>query len=119
MDEVTAIDSPDFIIILSKGGEAVTGLRLAENNKISYLPTKIFENFPGLLGIDATSCSVKAVRKENFNYLYNLTLLWLRDNQIEKISGDTFETLTSLQGIDLRKEICLSDSQFMINNSRF
>lgn len=103
MDEVTAIDSPDFII-LSERDETVGGLRFAENRNISYLPSDVYKNFPGLLGIDATSCSIKVIKKENLNFLYNLTMLWLRDNQIESIGDGSFDALTLLQGIDLRKK---------------
>lgn len=112
MNEVTKIDSQDFLIIVSRGDETVKGLRFAENKNISYLPVDIYKSFPGLLGIDATSSSVKSIKKENFHFLYNLTLLWLRGNQIEKIFGDTFETLRSLQGIDLRKKIQFPENIF-------
>lgn len=105
LDNATLIDSSDYEVILSKQDltRSVKGIWFAENRNISYLPISLFKSLPSLTGIEATSCSIKELHRKTFTNLFNLTLLWLRDNQIEKISEDTFVNLTSLKGIDLRE----------------
>lgn len=100
MDNATKIDSPGYTVSTPRN-DLVTGIYYQLNKKISYLPSQLNETFPNLIAITAHRCSVKAVSKENFNNLIKLKLLWLDHNQIEKIYSDTFDTLISLEILDL------------------
>lgn len=68
------------------------------------MPTNLSLSFPDLIGISADFCSIKMVFKENFKNLNKLKELWLSNNQIEKVMGNTFEDLTSLEWLYLREE---------------
>jgi Leucine rich repeat len=82
--------------------DLTTGLRIFENRKVTHLPENVVEKFPKLKGYAAISCSVKEISQLNFKGL-NLTVLNLRDNQIEKIAIDTFKDLVNLEFLNLCK----------------
>jgi Leucine-rich repeat (LRR) protein len=82
---------------------AIRGIDFFGNSKISYLPVKINEAFPNLLGYSAGNCSIKTISKENFEGLSNLRELLLFENFIKKIPGDTFEDLVALEFVNLGK----------------
>lgn len=73
------------------------------NKHIFYLPTNLDESFPDLIEIKAFSCNVKSIHKKNFKNLRKLKGLYLNNNQIEKISTNTFEDLQSLERLFLSK----------------
>jgi Leucine-rich repeat (LRR) protein len=79
----------------------VTILKLNGNKEIHYLPIKLYESVPNLLLIDAGSCGVKAISKENFEKLNKLQQLWLYYNEITTIPAGTFSDLVSLNKISL------------------
>lgn len=100
MDEKTAINATNFIIADLKD-EEVGCVQFTGNKRIEYLPYKIFMQYPNLVEYRAGECSIKEISKENFEKLDRMYWLKLHDNQIEKISGDTFKGLESLECIDL------------------
>lgn len=83
--------------------ESIEALSYEGNKKVFYLPNKVGEKFPLLLSYYAM-CSVKEIFRENFIGLNQLQGLRLDDNQIEKISSDTFKDLTSLRMVKLSKQ---------------
>lgn len=103
MNNETTIDSHGFEI--SSGDEAVEGLVFDNNQKIRFLPEKVAEKFPKLVIYWAQSCSLTEISKIHFENLGSLTQLLLQSNRIEKISSNTFEDLTSLFWLNLRKDI--------------
>lgn len=98
----TAIDSPG--IVISTRDSDVGGLDFAVNKKVRFLPERVAESFPNLVGYTAWSCSLTEIYKTNFKNLINLRKLDLGENQIEKISSNTFEDLRSLEKLDLSKK---------------
>lgn len=102
MEKRTQIDSPDFTIS-SPVNEKVCGLRLNLNKKISFLPVKVDEKFPNLVGYSAQFCSIRSIHKENFNNLGKLKSLWLNRNLITNVPSDSFDDLESLQYLGLCK----------------
>lgn len=101
MDETTRIDVKD--VAISTYNENVQGLLLEHNQNIRYLPIKVHENFPNLLGISAFDCKIEEISKANFEKLTKLTEIHLHNNKIKVIYADTFEDLTALQHIFLGK----------------
>lgn len=102
LKKVTVIDSLGFTFAPEKN-DSIRGIDFSDNKKISFLPFKLHKTFPRMLVIAASSCSIKAISRENFKNLKVLRGLWLRNNQIETIPSNTFEDLTSIDDIDLRK----------------
>lgn len=102
MIDSTVIDASDFTISTPRD-ETIKGLSFIWNEKISFLPLKIAEKFPNLIGINGMNCSIKTIRKENFQNLNKLKWIWLSINQIETIFSDTFEGLLTLEEITLGK----------------
>lgn len=102
MQHSTVVDAPDFIISTPRD-ETVEGLRFTHNKNIFFLPTETAKTFPNLIMYSAWNCSIKVVKKENFKNLNTIVAIYLSDNQIETVSSDTFEDLTSLEMISLSK----------------
>lgn len=100
MRDETKIDSHDFTIT-SEQGRSVFGLDFESNKKISFLPVNVHKDFPNLVGINASDCSIKSISKDNFRDLRELKFLYLFDNEIETVSPDAFEDLISLEELDL------------------
>lgn len=99
MEKVTVINDQD--VTISTRDESIGELNFSFNRNISFLPIGVAETFPNLLGYFAKSCAIKTVSKANFRGLRKLTILWLRANQIEKISSDTFADLNDLARLNL------------------
>ena len=99
MDESTSISSSG--VEIANKDESVGGLWFKSNKKIFNLPENVNKKFPNLIGYDAEKCSLSAITKSNFVGLKSLRSLDLEDNQIRKISFDTFEDLYSLERLDL------------------
>lgn len=100
MTSTTKINSPGLTISSAKD-EDVTGLDFDKNKKVSYLPDKVYLNFPNLIGYSARECSIEIISRENFYGLVNVKVLSLNKNQIEKIHSDTFVDLISLEVLAL------------------
>jgi Leucine-rich repeat (LRR) protein len=102
MMEETIIDDDDYTIANEKDTK-VSGLLLEHNQKVKFLPIKVAEKFPNILGISAFDCKIKSISKENFENLHKLTEIHLHGNMIETIYSNTFEDLVSLEVIFLGK----------------
>jgi Leucine rich repeat len=92
------------VISTYRGKSIITGLKFKDNKKIVYLPVEVDEKYPGLIGYDASKCSIKEISKENFKGLSKLKILWLHHNFIERVDSDTFQDLSSLQVLVLGKK---------------
>lgn len=106
----TRINTTHFVIALPDNqtqDHEMTTMRYDGNRDATYLPQKIYYQFPNLLEIYAYSCSLKIVSRDNFRNLRNLTMLDLHDNLIALISFDTFEDLISLKVLDLSKKFLI------------
>lgn len=90
----TTIDEVN--VIISTNDNTVKALELETNKNIFFLPVKVAENFPNLVGYSAWECSLKEISKENFAGLNKLKILELSRNAIEAIADDTFADLTDL-----------------------
>lgn len=103
MKNQTVINATNFIIADPKD-EEIAQISFYANNKIEYLPYKIYLQFPSLFDIIATRCAIKQILKENFEKLNRLEAIHLSYNQIQKISKDTFFELPYLQKIYLGED---------------
>lgn len=98
-NEVT-IDSQGFTIA-SAENDAVTAMGFFRNKNVSFLPVNVYNLFPYLVTMSASSGSIKTISKENFKHLKKLRGLYLDKNQIKTIRTNVFEDLTSLERLDL------------------
>lgn len=73
------------------------------NKRIEFFPENIAEKFPNLIGLNAKSCSLETLSKENFKNFHKLRSMTISYNFIEKISTDTFMDLKLLEILDLSK----------------
>lgn len=96
MLQTTAINS-DEVTIFSPKDATVRILNLSDNKKILFLPIRVDKNFPNLTSIDAHGCSLTTISKYPFYNLRSLKQLNLNQNQIEKISFNSFNDLHSLE----------------------
>lgn len=101
MEKTTATNSTG--VKLTNKDEKITGLRFYRNRKIVFLPENVNEIYPNLLFYFSNSCSIKLVSKIYFREMRKLRGLTLSYNKIEKIPTDTFEDMTSLEKLELRK----------------
>ena len=101
MDKTTEINSADTTI--ASRDESIEGLRFWGNKKIKFLPIKVSEKFPNLLGLEAGLCSLTTISTANFKGLNKLRFLGLQYNQIKKIRSDVFEDLVALEYLYLCK----------------
>jgi Leucine rich repeat len=109
LQENTIIDQPD--VKFGPRDESMKGLAMWDNKAIFYLPEKIGDMFPNLMGIGASNCALKEITKDNFKGLNKLKLLGLRKNQIKSIASDTFENLIALEKLWLGEK---NKSSFLI-----
>jgi hypothetical protein len=109
MDDETIIDGDNFTIS-SPISTKVSGLLLEHNQNVKFLPVKVAETFPNILGISAFDCKIKQISKANFENLHKLTEIHLHGNMIETIYSNTFEDLVSLEVIFLGR--CIEVPEF-------
>ena len=105
-DGSTKIDSLGFSISSTKD-ESVAAVQFARNKNIFYLPEKVSDKFTNLILYSANECLIREISKVNFKNLKFLKSLYLHNNQIQTIPGDTFEDLVSLNELELRKNFNL------------
>jgi hypothetical protein len=96
------IDSKNFVLG-NERDETIKALTFYDNKKVQFLPTNVANTFPSLRIFSATSCSVREISKETFFGLSKLEFLLLSSNQINTVHSGTFEGLSSLRRIELRK----------------
>jgi Leucine rich repeat len=99
MTPSTSIDSSGATV--STHDETIKLLFLGNNKKIFYLPDNVGGKFPNLLYYVASNCSIAQINQQNFKALNKLEFLDLRQNQIEKITSNTFDGLKELKNLDL------------------
>jgi Leucine-rich repeat (LRR) protein len=102
MEAITKIDSLGFQISDLKD-DTVLQVRMYGNLNIRFLPENTAEKFPNLIAYVAPFCSIESISRKNFMNLRNLKELILNSNQIERIDGETFRDLMSLEILFLRK----------------
>jgi Leucine rich repeat len=111
-----------FRTIILTDDNLVKGLMFNNNKKVEQLPQHVGENFPNLLGYNATGCSVKEIFEETFKGLKKLKFLYLNENQIETIGLATFEGLVDLEVLWLSKKhfngLFTKYSQFFADNNK-
>jgi Leucine rich repeat len=101
---ITSIYAPGFRINSLKDF-SVTGINSERNKNIQFLPENVYEVFPNLEGYNSHACAIKIISKANFQGLNKLKDLNLHTNQIEMLISDSFQDLTSLNLLQLRKKI--------------
>lgn len=91
----TVIDSDDFLIT-SDQDETIEGFNAGGKGKLQQ---NIGAKFPNLVVLDAESCSIKNITKEDFRGLHKLRQLRLDNNEIETIDDDTFGFIPAVEYI--------------------
>lgn len=91
------------VVISSSVDNTVGTVDVSNNKKLKFLPASPATQFPRLQTYEASSCSIKAVTKSNFANLKNLRFLYLGFNDITTIYRETFDDLSSLVELVLRK----------------
>lgn len=100
MDQTTEIESPG-IEVAEDPDDSIKALHMGFNKQIHFLPSDVCKSFPELIVYYAPNCSLTSIDKSNFENLYRLEMLLLRNNKIELIRSDTFEDLISLKRLSL------------------
>lgn len=103
MSETTVISSTG-VTLSTPANNNVKRIDFAYNKQIEYLPEDVYQNFPELTVFDAPTCSVKKLSKATFRNLSKLEFIILDSNLIERIDSGTFESLTQLKKIYMRKK---------------
>lgn len=96
----TVINATNFVIGDLRD-EKIGGIYFFNNEGIEYLPYKVYMQLPHLVKYYGRACAVKQISRENFEKLTRLRSINLSFNQIQKISGNTFEGLENLRVVDL------------------
>lgn len=81
--------------------EQIEGLSMKSNKNIAFLPIKVYQNFPNLLGYNAQNCAINEITYANFKNLNELQALILSENKIVFIHSNTFNDLHKLQDLML------------------
>lgn len=114
MNLETKISSNDVAIDWPRD-DTIELLWLTGNRGIEYLPVKVYRNFPKLGFYWAGHCAITEISKKNFEQLKNLQWVALQDNQIERISSNTFEGLDELRQVFLGNlNISVFRNQFFV-----
>lgn len=100
LDKDAAIETKDLRISASHRKDAIP-ISFSHNKKVKYLPVFMQETFPFLREIHARSCSIQEICKENFVGLRALNVIYLDNNEIERIASETFNGLYSLYRVEL------------------
>jgi hypothetical protein len=95
-----AIGIPGFSIWWPKDNN-MNGLRIEPNKKVKHLPENLNEIFLNLVVYSAQNSKIQEISKVHFAELKYLKKLWLNNNQIQKVPGDSFEDLYSLEYLNL------------------
>lgn len=91
-------------------GRNIGGIFFQKNENIRFLPINLHESFADIKVYDASHCSIKTVRRENFQGLASLRWLWLGSNSISFIDEDVFTDLKQLQQLNLGATLALIES---------
>lgn len=72
-----------------------------ESSNISFIPSKIFEEFHDLKEFVAVNCSIKFIYQHTFLKAFKLHYLVLSHNRIQTIPDDAFRNISDLQSLKL------------------
>lgn len=100
LSQTTKINAGGFLI-KSPRDESVERVDLAYNKQIEFLPENISESFPNMKVYDAAACAIRRISRANFVNLKEIQKLFFDGNLIERVEGDVFEGLTTLEYIYL------------------
>lgn len=102
MTDKTSIDVPGVALDVEQD-ESILAIRFYDNKKIFFLPVDVYKSYPKLVIYFAHSCNIKFLFKENFENLGTVKELHLDNNRIQKLDGEMFKDMASLQIIYLSK----------------
>lgn len=80
---------------------------LAFAGTFHYLPVKVAHQLPNIVIYSASHCSLKSVKKENFEQLPDLETINLANNYIMAIAYETFESMPSLRVLNLCETVMI------------
>lgn len=86
----------DNVIFSGNKKFVVNLLWFERNDKIIFLPVKVYEKFPNLKTYSAFNVGIREISALNFEKLWDLGILNLSGNQIEFIPDDCFKKLHKL-----------------------
>ena len=95
------IDDKAFKFLPLSDNVEVTGLNMAFNKMVKYLPENTAQVFPNLEEFSAQNSSLVLLSRKNFAGLDSLKSLNLANNNIKFIETDTFDDLENLEELDL------------------
>lgn len=97
LDLGTTIDSPDYSFFADANYTVIEILYIVYQQNIEFLPVMVHQTFPILKFYYVMDTPVQKLSKENFEKMFKLLSLYLKNNQIEVIRRNTFEDLVSLK----------------------
>lgn len=95
-------DSLDFSFTAGTNADLEIMIITRQKN-MEFLPVLLHERLPKLKFYFVIKSPIRKIYKKNFEKMKELSLLVLRDNQIEMIPSDTFEDLVGLKRIYIRE----------------
>lgn len=81
---------------------------LAFAGTVHYLPVKVAHQLPNIVIYSASHCSLKSVKKENFEQLPDLETINLAHNYIMAIAYETFESMPRLRVLNLCETVMIA-----------
>jgi hypothetical protein len=99
MRQTTSIDSQETTVLTKD--DLLGAIIFWGNRNIKFLPVRLSDAFPNLMGYSAIACSLTQIIKANFENLGKLKCLYLAHNQISTIETASFQDLTALEVLDL------------------
>lgn len=91
----------ELFTIQSPRNESIENILIEGVNNFEFLPFKIQNQFPNLIGFFCKDGKVKKISKNNFSGLRKLKEIELDQNQIEEIEENSFDDLESLEKLHL------------------
>lgn len=105
VQHATIIDTTNDSFVVDERDKDLEILVIHRNQHVEFLPVLVHETFPNLIGYSVKDTPIKSISKRNFEKLHKLEVLWLEGGQVETIRSNTFEDLSSLRMLMIRKKL--------------
>lgn len=99
----THIESPDYTFAANSQYKSLEIIYIIHQHNIEFLPVSVHKMFPILKFYVVENTHVQKLSKQNFEKMYEISMIYLEGNQIEVIRSDTFQDLVNLKEIYICK----------------